>query len=110
MAYETIMTETRGPVALITLNRPKVLNALNSALIRELCAAVDAYEADPKIGCMIITGSEKAFAAGADIKEMSDLSFIEVFLQDFGVTLARIGQARKPIVAAVAGYCLGGGC
>ncbi|MCB1496469.1 MAG: enoyl-CoA hydratase [Bauldia sp.] len=110
MAYETITTDTRGPVALITLNRPKVLNALNSELIRELGAAVDTFEADPKIGCMVITGSEKAFAAGADIKEMSDLSFIEAFSQDYGATLARVARARKPIVAAVAGYCLGGGC
>ena len=110
MAYEAITTDTRGPVALITLNRPKVLNALNSELIRELGAAVDTFEADPKIGCMVITGSEKAFAAGADIKEMSDLSFIEAFSQDYGATLARVARARKPIVAAVAGYCLGGGC
>ncbi|MEP0321852.1 enoyl-CoA hydratase [Bauldia litoralis] len=109
MAYETITTETRGPIGLITLNRPKVLNALNTELIGELCAAVDGYEADPKIGCMVITGSDKAFAAGADIKEMSDLTYMEAFAQNFGATLERIGKARKPIVAAVAGYCLGGG-
>ncbi|MEQ8699992.1 enoyl-CoA hydratase [Bauldia litoralis] len=109
MAYQTITTETRGPIGLITLNRPKVLNALNTELIGELCAAVDGYEADPKIGCMVITGSDKAFAAGADIKEMSDLTYIEAFSQNFGATLERIGKARKPIVAAVAGYCLGGG-
>ncbi len=109
MTYETITIETRGPVGLITLSRPNVLNALNSALIGELCDAVDGFEADAKIGCMIITGSEKAFAAGADIKEMSDLSFIEAFAQDYGAALERIGRARKPIVAAVAGYCLGGG-
>ncbi len=109
MAYETIATETRGPVGLITLNRPQVLNALNAALIGELSSAVDDFEDDPKIVCMIITGSEKAFAAGADIKEMSDLSFIEAFTRDYGAALDRIGRARKPIIAAVAGYCLGGG-
>jgi len=109
MAYETIATEMRGQVGLITLDRPQVLNALNARLIGELTDAVDGYDADPKVACMIITGSEKAFAAGADIGEMSELSYIEAFTQDYGAALARIGRARKPIIAAVAGYCLGGG-
>jgi enoyl-CoA hydratase len=109
MAYETIAIETRGQVGLITLDRPKVLNALNARLIGELTDAVDGFDADPKVACMIITGSEKAFAAGADISEMSELSYIEAFSRDYGAALARIGRARKPIIAAVAGYCLGGG-
>jgi enoyl-CoA hydratase len=109
MAFETIVTETRGRVALITLNRPNALNALNAALIGELGNAVAAYDADQRVGCMIITGSEKAFAAGADIKEMQGLTFIEAFNRDYGDALSRVAQARKPLIAAVAGYCLGGG-
>ncbi len=109
MAFETIVTETRGRVALITLNRPNALNALNATLIGELGNAVAAYDADQRIGCMVITGSEKAFAAGADIKEMQGLTFVEAFNRDYGEALARISGARKPIIAAVAGYCLGGG-
>ncbi len=109
MAFETIITETRGRVALITLNRPGALNALNATLIGELGNAVAAYDADPRIGCMVITGSEKAFAAGADIKEMQGLTFVEAFQRDYGEPLMRVARARKPIVAAVAGYCLGGG-
>jgi enoyl-CoA hydratase len=109
MAFETIVTETRGRVALITLNRPNALNALNATLIGELGDAVTAYDADQRIGCMIITGSEKAFAAGADIKEMQGLTFVEAFNRDYGETLSRIARARKPLIAAVAGYCLGGG-
>lgn len=104
-----ILTETRGRVGLITLNRPEALNALSAALIAELAAAVDRYDHDDGIGAMVITGSEKAFAAGADIKEMASLSFVEAYLRDEAAALARIGEARKPIVAAVAGYCLGGG-
>ena len=110
MTYETIQVETRGHVGLITLNRPKALNALNSELIRELSLALDAYEADPRIGCMVLTGSEKAFAAGADIKEMAALSFVEAFMADFAEAIDRVARTRKPIVAAVSGYCLGGGC
>ncbi|HET7717165.1 MAG TPA: enoyl-CoA hydratase [Bauldia sp.] len=110
MAFETIVTETRGRVALITLNRPNVLNALNATLIGELGDAVSAYDADQRIGCMILSGSDKAFAAGADIKEMQGLSFAEAFRRDYGEALSRVARARKPIVAAVAGYCLGGGC
>jgi len=109
MAFETIVTETRGRVALITLNRPNALNALNAALIGELGDAVIAYDADPRVGCVVITGSEKAFAAGADIKEMQDLGFVEAFQRDYGAALARIAGARKPLIAAVSGYCLGGG-
>ena len=104
-----ILTETRGRVALITLNRPEALNALSTALIGELVAAVEAFDRDDGIGAMVIAGSEKAFAAGADIKEMGSLTFVEAYLGDQAAALARIGQARKPIVAAVAGYCLGGG-
>jgi enoyl-CoA hydratase len=110
MAYQTILVETRGHVGLITLNRPNALNALNAALIGELGQAVDAFEANPRIGCLVLTGSEKAFAAGADIKEMASLTFTDAFAKDFGVALDRVAGARKPIVAAVAGYCLGGGC
>ena len=109
MAFETIITETRGRVALITLNRPNVLNALNATLIGELSDVVAAYDADQRVGCVIITGSEKAFAAGADIKEMQGLTFVEAFRRDYGEALAKVARARKPIVAAVAGYCLGGG-
>jgi enoyl-CoA hydratase len=109
MAFETIVTETRGRVALITLNRPNALNALNATLIGELGDAVTAYDADQRIGSMIITGSEKAFAAGADIKEMQGLTFVEAFNRDYGETLSRVARARKPLIAAVAGYCLGGG-
>ncbi len=109
MAFETIVTETRGRVGKITLNRPAVLNALNAKMIGELAGAVEAYDADEGIGCMMITGSEKAFAAGADIKEMQGLSLIEAFNRDYGADLGRVARARKPIVAAVAGYCLGGG-
>jgi enoyl-CoA hydratase len=110
MAFETIVTETRGRVALITLNRPAVLNALNATLIEELGNALLAYDADQRIGCMVVTGSEKAFAAGADIKEMAGLTYIEAFRRDYGEAFARIARIRKPIVAAVSGFCLGGGC
>ena len=110
MAYETILVETRGKVSLITLNRPQALNALNSGLVRDLNAALDAAEADPAIGCVVITGSEKAFAAGADIKEMQSLDYPETYLDDFITVWDKVGQRRKPIVAAVAGFALGGGC
>ena len=111
MAYENIIVETRGRVGLITLNRPKALNALNAALIGELAEALDAFEADEEIGAMVITGSEKAFAAGADIKEMKDNTFAENYLNNF-ITEGweRITTCRKPVIAAVAGYALGGGC
>ena len=110
MAHETIIAETRGKVGLITLNRPKALNALNSQVLADILDAVKAFEADPKIGAMVITGSEKAFAAGADIKEMQTKTYVEAFLQDFFVGWEELTRARKPIIAAVAGDALGGGC
>jgi enoyl-CoA hydratase len=110
MSYEHILVETRGRVGVIRLNRPHALNALNAKLKAELGAAIDACEADDKIGCMLITGSEKAFAAGADIKEMADKSFIDAFMGNFAGSWDRAAHARKPIVAAVAGFALGGGC
>lgn len=110
MAYETIIVETRGKVGLITLNRPKALNALNSQVLAELVAAVNAFDADTAIGAMVITGSEKAFAAGADIKEMQAISYVDAYVQDFFVGWEEFTRARKPIIAAVAGYALGGGC
>jgi enoyl-CoA hydratase len=111
MTYENILVETRGAVGLITLNRPKALNALCDALVREMGAALDGFEADDAIGAVVITGSEKAFAAGADIKEMQTRSFVDVFVADF-VTKGweRVTTCRKPIIAAVAGFALGGGC
>jgi enoyl-CoA hydratase len=110
MNTENIIVETRGRVGLIRLNRPQALNALNGVLMRELAAAVDAFEADDKIGCMVITGSEKAFAAGADIKEMAGKSFTDAYFEDFTAAWHRVAQARKPVIAAVAGFALGGGC
>lgn len=110
MAYENIQVERRGRVALVTLHRPKALNALNSALIAELNAALAGFEADDHVGCVVLTGSEKAFAAGADIKEMSSLSFIEAYTKDFITSWDQVSRFRKPIIAAVAGYALGGGC
>ncbi len=107
---ETIIVETRGKVGLVTLNRPQALNALNGTLIRELNVALDGFEADPGVGCIVITGSEKAFAAGADIKEMQGLSFPSTYLDDFITSWDRVGARRKPIIAAVAGFALGGGC
>ena len=110
MAYENILVETRGKVGLITLHRPKAMNALNSELIAELGEALDGFEADDKIGCIVVTGSEKAFAAGADIKEMAELNYIDAYKNDFIGTWDRVARSRKPVIAAVAGYALGGGC
>ncbi len=110
MSETTVIVESRGRVGLVRLNRPQALNALNSTLMRELAAAIDRFEADDAIGCMVITGSDKAFAAGADIKEMAGKSFIDAFLGDFIGTWHRLADARKPLVAAVAGFALGGGC
>ena len=110
MAYETIIVETRGRVGLIALDRPKALNALNAALIEELAHALGTFEADDDIGAMVITGSDKAFAAGADIKEMADKSFIDAYLENFITRWERVTTVRKPVIAAVAGYALGGGC
>ncbi|HYB11237.1 MAG TPA: enoyl-CoA hydratase [Alphaproteobacteria bacterium] len=111
MAYEHIIAETRGTVGLITLNRPQALNALCSPLIVEMGAALDAFEADEGIGAVVITGSDKAFAAGADIKEMQPQGYMDVYLRDF-ITKGweRATTCRKPIIAAVAGFALGGGC
>jgi len=108
--YTSIIVETHGAVGLIRLNRPQALNALNSQLISELNTAVDDFEADPAIGCLVVTGSDKAFAAGADIKEMADKSYMDVFLGDFIGQWDRLARTRKPVIAAVAGFALGGGC
>jgi enoyl-CoA hydratase len=110
-SFENIIVERKGRVGIITLNRPKALNALCDALVAELGTALTRFEADPEIGAILLTGSEKAFAAGADIKEMKDRSFAEVLLSDFiTVGWERLAQCRKPVVAAVAGFALGGGC
>jgi enoyl-CoA hydratase len=110
MAYDTILTEKRGDVGLITLNRPDALNALNSKLLEELLDAVGKYDKDAKIGAMVITGSAKAFAAGVDIKEMQSHTYVDVYMGDFISGWDRFAATRKPIIAAVSGYALGGGC
>ncbi|NKB55361.1 MAG: enoyl-CoA hydratase [Alphaproteobacteria bacterium] len=111
MTYEHILVEKRDAVGLITLNRPQALNALCTALISELADVLDGMEADEAIGAIVLTGSDKAFAAGADIKEMAGRSYMDVYLSDF-ITEGweRVSQCRKPVIAAVAGYALGGGC
>jgi enoyl-CoA hydratase len=108
--FEHIIVESKGAVGIITLNRPKMLNALSFGVFREIAAAIDDLEADEGIGCILLAGGEKAFAAGADIKEMADKNFIDVFLSDYAAGWDRVAQARKPIIAAVAGFALGGGC
>lgn len=111
MAYENIIVEKRGNVGLITLNRPKALNALCAALINDLGRGLDDLEADDAISCIVVTGSDKAFAAGADIKEMKDHSYMDVYKADFITDgWECLSQTRKPVIAAVAGYALGGGC
>ena len=110
MAFETILVETRGKVGLVTLNRPKALNALNSQVLGEIVEALAAFDADPAIGAIVVAGSEKAFAAGADIKEMQNKTYVEAYLEDFFAGWDNVGRTRKPIIAAVAGYALGGGC
>ncbi|MBL8485724.1 MAG: enoyl-CoA hydratase [Rhodocyclaceae bacterium] len=111
MAYENILAETRGKVGLITLNRPKALNALNDALIDELGAALAAFDADEAIGCMVVTGSEKAFAAGADIGAMAEWDYMRVYKTNYiSRNWDQVARCRKPIIAAVAGFALGGGC
>ena len=111
MAYETIIVEIEDEVALIRLNRPEALNALNSTLLAELSQAVTEADRNDKVRCIVLTGSEKAFAAGADIKEMSKKSYVDVYDEDlFGPQIDAISRVRKPIIAAVSGYALGGGC
>jgi enoyl-CoA hydratase len=110
MAYETIIVETRGRVGLITLNRPKALNALNTTVLADVIAALDAFDANAAVGAIVITGSEKAFAAGADIKQMQSMSYIDAYMADFFAGWEALTRVRKPIIAAVAGYALGGGC
>ncbi len=110
MAYETIKVETRGHVGLVTLDRPEALNALNSTLVAELLEALQAFDADAKIGAIVMTGSEKAFAAGADIKEMQVLDFVGAYMDDYISATDKVNHTRKPVIAAVAGYSLGGGC
>jgi enoyl-CoA hydratase len=109
--YSNILVERRARVGLITLNRPQALNALNAALIAELGAALDDLESDPAIAAIVLTGSDKAFAAGADIKEMADKTYMQAYGEDF-ITRGweRVAQCRKPVIAAVAGFALGGGC
>ncbi|WP_282357725.1 enoyl-CoA hydratase [Pseudomonas sp. PS01303] len=110
MAYETILLENHGRVGLITLNRPQALNALNAQLVSEVNQALDMLEADANIGCIVITGSKKAFAAGADIKEMAELTYPQIYMDDLFSDSDRVANRRKPIIAAVNGFALGGGC
>ena len=108
--YETILVEQRGAVTLVTLNRPQALNALNSQVLADLLSVMAAFDADASQGCAVITGSEKAFAAGADIKEMSAQGFADMYAHDFFAGWDTFTRTRKPVIAAVAGYALGGGC
>ncbi len=110
MTYTTILTETRGRIGLVTLNRPEAMNALNHTLTRELMDALEAFDNDDAIGAMVITGNQKAFAAGADIKEMADKTVQEMYDNDFIAQFGRIRAIRKPVIAAVSGWALGGGC
>ncbi|MFJ5675873.1 enoyl-CoA hydratase [Streptomyces sp. NPDC093097] len=109
-AYETILVERRGRTALVTLNRPKALNALNLHVMNEVVAATEALDRDPDIGCIVLTGSAKAFAAGADIKEMAPQGYLDMYLTDWFAAWDRLGQLRTPTLAAVSGFALGGGC
>jgi enoyl-CoA hydratase len=114
MSYQHVLVETQGQVGIVTLNRPEALNALSNDLLRDLVAALDSFENNDAIGAIVLTGHEKAFAAGADIKEMQDQTFIDMFLADFplgrGGAWDHLSGIRKPVIAAVAGYALGGGC
>ena len=111
MAYENIIVDIQDQVGIITLNRPQALNALCADLIRELTEALDAFEADAGVGCILVTGSDKAFAAGADIKEMQNFNYMDVYQRDFITDgWERLAQRRKPTIAAVSGFALGGGC
>lgn len=108
--YQTIVCEKHANVGLVRLNRPQALNALNATLLQELMDALEAFDADPEIGAMVITGNDRAFAAGADIKEMAEASALEMFQRDMVGQFDRIRRVRKPVIAAVSGWCLGGGC
>ncbi|WP_174280077.1 enoyl-CoA hydratase [Sphingomonas bacterium] len=110
MTYQTILVDQRGAVTLVTLNRPQALNALNSQVLAELIAAMQAFDADPAQRCAVLTGSPKAFAAGADIKEMQARSFGDMYGTDYFAGWERFTATRKPVIAAVAGFALGGGC
>ncbi len=110
MSYETIIVETKGKVGLIRLNRPKALNALNTAVMKEMISALAGFDEDARVSAIVITGSEKAFAAGADVKEMQPLSYAEAYAADFFAAWEALTRVRKPIIAAVSGYALGGGC
>jgi enoyl-CoA hydratase len=110
LAYTNILVDRRDAVGLITLNLPKALNALNDELIAELNAALDGFDANPEIAATVLTGSDKAFAAGADVKQMAEMDFAQAYESDFIAGWAKVAQKRKPIIAAVAGYALGGGC
>jgi len=110
MSFETILLDIHGKVGLITLNRPQALNALNAQIVGEINQALDQLEANPNIGCVVLTGSAKAFAAGADIKEMADLRYPQIYVDDLFSDADRIANRRKPIIAAVSGFALGGGC
>jgi enoyl-CoA hydratase len=110
MSSENIIVERRGRVGIVRLNRPQALNALNVALMDELLGAVEAFDADAGVGCILITGSDKVFAAGADIKEMADKTYIDIFRADYTADYERLTRVRKPVIAAVAGFALGGGC
>src|SRR2546423_4899688 len=110
MTHETNLVETKGKVGIIRLNRPQALNALNAKVNEEMAAAIDVFEADANIACVIITGTEKAFAAGADIKDMAGKSHMDAFMGDFAANWDRVARMRKPVIAAVAGFALGGGC
>ncbi len=111
MTYKTILVEKNDDVGVITLNRPEAMNALSETVMEEMASALDDFEADPAIGCIVVSGSEKAFAAGADIKEMQSKSYMDAYLEDFiSRNWERVTTCRKPVIAAVAGYALGGGC
>src|ERR1700741_1301042 len=110
MSTQSTVVERRGRVGIVQLNRPHALNALNLSLKNELLDAVEAFDCDADVGCILITGSDKAFAAGADIKEMADKTYIDIFRADYAADYERLARVRKPVVAAVAGFALGGGC
>ncbi|WP_030717545.1 enoyl-CoA hydratase [Streptomyces sp. NRRL S-237] len=110
MTYETILLERKGRVAVLTLHRPEALNALNLQVMTEVVAAAEELDRDPEVGCIVLTGSAKAFAAGADIKEMRPRGYMDMYLSDWFTAWDRLGQVRTPTLAAVSGYALGGGC